>query len=200
MESDQPIRRCRKCGEDKTLADFPVYDPRSGARRHECRECNVARVDGWHRDNVERLRAKRRENYRADPKAFWTPQRRKRANEVARARNTVLRDKVLAIYGEQCACCGEAERRFLTIDHVNNDGKEMRKVHGTGGSLYKWLMKNNGPAGFQTLCMNCNFGKAMNKGTCPHQVKEGSTTIPQGSTAKRPEVPRTLAAEIADGS
>jgi len=195
MRNDQITRKCKKCGGIKNLADFPIYDPRSGARRHSCRTCNDSRVDEWHRDHAEPLKAKRRAKYWQDPKAHWPPARRKRANELAKVRNAILRDKVLTVYGAECACCGETEKRFLTVDHINNDGVVMRKVHGSGGNLYRWLIKNSFPAGFQTLCMNCNFGKALNKGICPHKTKEGSTTIPQGSTAKRPEVPRVLAAE-----
>lgn len=26
------------------------------------------------------------------------------------------------------------------------------------------------PQGYQTLCFNCNSGKAINKGTCPHKL------------------------------
>jgi len=27
------------------------------------------------------------------------------------------------------------------------------------------------PAGFQVLCFNCNIGKQLNDGTCPHQLQ-----------------------------
>jgi hypothetical protein len=36
----------------------------------------------------------------------------------------------------RCACCGETEERFLTIDHINNDGAEhRRKVMGMNGGI-----------------------------------------------------------------
>jgi len=68
----------------------------------------------------------------------------------------------------QCACCGELEYEFLTIDHING-----KKEHGhdqgmTGGRLYSWLMENNFPDGFQVLCMNCNWAKG-HFDICPHQ-------------------------------
>jgi len=75
----------------------------------------------------------------------------------------------LSAYGEKCACCGEAEIRFLCIDHINNDGKEHRKVVGSG-QLTTWLCKHNFPKGFQTLCFNCNQGKHLNGGICPHKA------------------------------
>jgi len=80
---------------------------------------------------------------------------------------------------------------FLTLDHIENDGKDWRKIHGTGVTLYRWIRKHNYPDIFETLCMNCNFGKARNGGVLvkDRRTKEGSTTIPSGSRAKRPEAP-----------
>ncbi len=71
-----------------------------------------------------------------------------------------------------CKCCGETNPIFLTIDHVNNDGAEhRRKIHGRrdGGNIYSWLKAHRFPPGFQVLCFNCNHGKYLNRGICPHQ-------------------------------
>jgi hypothetical protein len=46
----------------------------------------------------------------------------KTLNGYMRDKHQRNRDLVFAHYGEQCACCGESERLFLTIDHINNDG------------------------------------------------------------------------------
>ena len=78
------------------------------------------------------------------------------------------RNLVFDHYGRTCICCGESEFRFLTIDHINNDGATHRKA--IGGNLYSWLIKNQFPDGFQVLCFNCNHGKHLNGGICPHQV------------------------------
>lgn len=88
------------------------------------------------------------------------------------------KSRVVEYYGGKCLCCGEAELPFLTIDHINEDGAEHRrqifpnrtyKLSG-GDHFYRWLEKNNYPAGFQTLCYNCNIGKHRNSGVCPHQI------------------------------
>jgi hypothetical protein len=39
-----------------------------------------------------------------------------------------------------------------------------------GGQFYQWLIRNAYPPGFQVLCWNCNAGRHINGGTCPHQV------------------------------
>lgn len=87
-----------------------------------------------------------------------------------------FKDRVFNHYGVFCACCGETEIEFLTIDHINNNGSMHRKevgIIGGGSEFYRWLTENSFPEGFQTLCMNCNFakGKTNNNGVCPHQKK-----------------------------
>jgi len=76
----------------------------------------------------------------------------------------------------KCACCGESGLRFLTIDHINNDGGKHRKLGLTGARLYRWLIKNNFPKEFQILCYNCNCGRARNGGICPHKKGLNNST------------------------
>lgn len=79
---------------------------------------------------------------------------------------------VMDHYGGKCFCCGEAEPCFLAIDHINGDGNSHRRKIGKWGSgFFKWLIENDFPDGFQILCHNCNMGKHLNGGTCPHQTK-----------------------------
>lgn len=58
--------------------------------------------------------------------------------------------------------------KFLAVDHIHNDGNEHRKVVNQG-RLYTWLRENAYPQGFQVLCFNCNYGKSINGGVCPHK-------------------------------
>ena len=65
-------------------------------------------------------------------------------------------------------------KEFLVLDHINNDGAAHRKSmknksDGFGIQLYRWIIKNNFPPIFQVLCANCNMGKEMNGGVCPHK-------------------------------
>lgn len=66
-----------------------------------------------------------------------------------------------------CACCQERIIQFLTIDHKEGGGKKHLEVIGQG-KLYAWLAKNHYPPGFQVLCIQCNFGRQINGGVCPH--------------------------------
>jgi hypothetical protein len=79
-----------------------------------------------------------------------------------------LKLEVFRAYGGPiCKCCKESDPKFLTIDHVNNDGAAHRKTF--KGSIYAWLKARHYPPGFQVLCFNCNSARAL-WGVCPHQL------------------------------
>ncbi len=90
-----------------------------------------------------------------------------------RIRNLKVKSKVMEHYGGECICCGETILAFLTIDHIVGNGNKHKKEIGvsSGKDFYYWLIKNNFPGGFQVLCFNCNCGRQVNSGICPH--KEG---------------------------
>ena len=97
-------------------------------------------------------------------------------NIISRAKEANVKRRVIVLnqYGgnpPKCACCGEKEYKFLSIDHINGGGnkhrKEMGLKDGKGGSIYCWLIQNNFPKGFQVLCHNCNMAKGF-YGKCPH--------------------------------
>jgi hypothetical protein len=67
----------------------------------------------------------------------------------------------------KCACCGEKEIKFLTIEHIDGCGREKRKEQGQGTAIHFWLRKNHYPTGFEILCFNCNCAKGA-YGKCPH--------------------------------
>jgi hypothetical protein len=89
-----------------------------------------------------------------------------------------LRDKIAAFDaygGMECACCHEKSWRMLTIDHINGDGnaerlREFNNKYQCGHEMYRSLRRRGFPPGYQVLCMNCNFGRRMNNGMCPHKV------------------------------
>lgn len=155
--------RCLKCG----AADRPQD-------RRWCRACLDAdkkrRTDALARGMCAYCDTSPRREGRTQCQACYD--RYKRHDRVRRERR---KDEAFQAYGGYvCACCGERERTFLQIDHVNNNGAEHRKQMGYTdghGRIFRWLRKENYPPGFQVLCANCNWGKHMNGGTCPHQQR-----------------------------
>ncbi len=64
-------------------------------------------------------------------------------------------------YGRECVKCGEINEGFLTLDHVNDDGAELRRKFGS--NLYHWAKKNGYPDVLQTMCYNCQAMKEINR-------------------------------------
>jgi len=157
-------KTCTKCGEPRTYGEFSARS-KSGWRGTDgvlrsswCKFCVRERVADWKAKHQTRAHESR-----------WA--------DAVKAKKQRVKDAVFAAYGGYvCACCGEKEPKFLSLDHVHNDGAKWRKETlgsrlATGWQTYRWLLKHGLPAGYQVLCMNCNFGKRMNGGVCPHQVK-----------------------------
>jgi hypothetical protein len=153
---------------------------REAARRY--RERNREKVNqrmrDWREQNRDKARFHARE-WRNRRLRNGTPEE-VAAIRAAEAAKTKLnqdrcKEQVFAAYGGwQCACCGETERLFLSIDHVENNGAAERRsgaYRGSGSAFYAWLRKQNFPPGYQVLCMNCQVGKHKNGGVCPHQRK-----------------------------
>lgn len=72
-------------------------------------------------------------------------------------------------YGSACTCCGETNRKFLTLEHVG--GLNGRKRVPVDQEL-KSLKKEGWPDFVTVFCFNCNLGSHRNGGTCPHQIVE----------------------------
>lgn len=173
MIPSQGLIVCKICNQEK-----PHYTP--NPRWKMCMECGRKKQAEYakaYRDRKgDKYRDYARKRYHekiANMSHKELKQFREKEALKTKRKVSILKDDIYKAYGGYvCACCGETERMFLSIDHVNDDGNQMRKVHGkTPERLYRWLKKNNYPDGFQVLCMNCNTGKHRNGGTCPHQAR-----------------------------
>lgn len=188
-------RTCRVCLQVKNLlSDFKAEKRRTGAeyRGFECKACESTRKKVWHDQHRERVLANMAEyrKTRKDRPALWSEEKRaKRTAYMQEFRAKVKDDCYKAYGGYRCACCGETEPLFLSLDHIENDGYERRKFgkEPAGAAIYSYLKTRGYPPGFQVLCMNCNHGKSRNGGVCPHH--EGSTTSSSERRPKRVEMP-----------
>lgn len=101
----------------------------------------------------------------------WARNNPKKRSATTRRYRQKARQAVLDAYGGKCKCCGEADPRFLTIDHVNGDGRKHRRENNLKGgqAFYIYLRRLKFPPEFQILCFNCNCGRAINGGICPHK-------------------------------
>jgi len=122
-----------------------------------CKACRLLYQKAYAKRNPEKVRAASRKAYHRDPQKSLA-----RSAEIRRT----LKQAAFEHYGQVCACCSEADKAFLTIDHIvppkSKSSYERKR-------LYGWLKSRKYPSGFQTLCWNCNMTKGI-YGACPHKV------------------------------
>lgn len=98
---------------------------------------------------------------------------RRRYNSNIKLWRERLKRETINAYGGECFCCKESNIKFLTIDHINNDGAEHKRRLGKGqqggATVHSDLRRRGYPNGYQVACFNCNAGRHYNGGICPHQ-------------------------------
>jgi len=95
-----------------------------------------------------------------EPVRYWDKWRR------------VLKAETLDVYGgSRCSCCGESNLMLLTLDHLEGVGEKNRT-----SNVYSWLRARGWPDKdkLRVLCYNCNSGRHLNGGECPHVMQSGS--------------------------
>ncbi len=168
-------RVCNKCKVTKELC-YSNFASIKGYYRHTCRECDRQASKLYQKEHrqVDAVRTRRRIALHV-----WResdPKKRQRDRDYAKQRSRKIKSITLKHYGGICVCCGEEEFRLLSIDHIDGRGAEHRRIvikssgrPPSGIHMYMWLRKNNFPPGFQVLCFNCNCGRNVNGGVCPHK-------------------------------
>lgn len=175
-------RVCKTCLKELPIDQFP-WGTVGLYRRYVCKPCystDQAKkvMDRYWRD-PDKVR-KLRKQQRAHRREHGLPEQRHSRPEDYPIRKKAyyqsyrlkVRKQTFEAYGGAfCACCGETVERFLSLDHIGNNGNVHRKEDkkNAGMSLYQRLKKQGYPPGYQVLCFNCNIGRAHNGGTCPHK-------------------------------
>jgi hypothetical protein len=131
------------------------------------KDARRARAKAYSANNKDKKRDYDRAYYKAHPERVqaWSDNGKPRRQQLMATRKQI----VLNHYGNTCECCGEPLVEFLTIDHINGGGNKHRKSIGNI-HFYSWLIKNNFPIGYRTLCMNCNFATRYGA-VCPHKLQ-----------------------------
>ena len=147
-----PLARLNKPWDGKTCTGCGAIIEGISVTSRLCRVCMAKKTKAYRKANLEKVRAKGREE--------------------ARLRLVRLRDEVFAKYGARCACCGEERKIFLVVDHVFGGGcAHRRSLSKTGdmagtGTFLRDVIRRGYSSEFQVLCHNCNYAKA--HGGCPH--------------------------------
>jgi hypothetical protein len=113
-----------------------------------------------HRESNAKWYTKNR-GYSLSKSRTWRKDRPKENAETQRLWALGIKVKVFTHYGpnKEVRCswegCMVTDLDMLSLDHINNDGAQQRKSgFPSGKNLYRKLMNDGYPAGFQTMCMN----------------------------------------------
>ncbi|RLC98766.1 MAG: hypothetical protein DRI46_10745 [Chloroflexi bacterium] len=178
QQSKAEEKECRVCKRTRFVGNFKSYSS-GGKTLHKniCIPCEAEwhkTYRGTHPDKIvraEKDKQRARDYRRNNPEKLKGIHRKSRAKCRERDKNAIYKH-----YGDKCSCCGETDRGFFTIDHVDSDGHIERKqgLYTSGSQFYRYIIQQDFPESYQILCYNCNLGRARNKGVCPH--RECSTT------------------------
>lgn len=138
---DIVTKKCSKCGIVKPFSEFYRHKSYKLGISSWCRTC--------YRDGL-RIR-----NGYPNPR----PQ-----GKTQKEWYKTKREQFLEMYGGKCACCGETEKDFLTIEHVRGQRGMIREG---SNAAYRKSVKEYRPDLYEILCYNCNCAKGK-LGYCPH--------------------------------
>ncbi len=136
--------------------------------KERLREYRRAYKKEWAKANRDKVNASKRRHYLTHKEQIREQNRRTRANHPDTVKaglkrySLKVKTEVLTHYSSgplACVKCGFSDMRALTIDHIHGGGNKHRVL--LNRNIYVWLRQNNYPAGYQTLCMNCQLVKRM---------------------------------------
>lgn len=172
------MKICTSCKEQKSESEY-YLDNSTGKPRAICKACHKI----WNKQNYDRNKAailgrtaewarqhpELQKRYQA--KYHHKPENKPRLALIERQYTARLKLEMILAYGSRCACCHETEQAFLTLDHIERDGKGHRKQFRSSVGIYGDLRRRGWPKDkYRLLCMNCNFATRYGK-PCPHSVK-----------------------------
>jgi hypothetical protein len=71
------VKRCRRCGAEKALNEFPLQSQRPDGRDAYCKTCRAEYTRSWYRRNRERILERHRTLYRTEKYREYTRARRR---------------------------------------------------------------------------------------------------------------------------
>lgn len=119
-----------------------------------------------HNKLSESQRSKRKEYLKNYRKEYWQAHRLEARKHGYKSR-LAIKIEGIQRYGGKCACCGETEVKFLTMEHKKGRVKGERRV--TGHKAWQQAKQEGWPNIYTVLCFNCNCAKGA-FGVCPHSI------------------------------
>lgn len=163
---------CIKCGKR-------VTEKSKSTDSWTCHDCVKKYQARWREKNRENIRKYQLKYCHSKAGVLARERYRKEHYDKIRAGRLryrlKLKEQVFTHYAgnpPKCQCCGEKERGFLTVDHINGGGQKAREISHSSTYMLRDIIRDNFPLSFQILCFNCNCGREHAGGKdkiCPHK-------------------------------
>ncbi len=186
------MKTCRICNESKSLDKFGISKSNVDGRDNRCKSCRSS----IYRSNRDQILANSKARYAANPEAFRkrktesyernknehnAKRRSKWNNGSCRIQNELrnsVRKKCFNILGGKCNDCGHDDYDVLCVDHINDDGKQERKLGIAPVTIWRKIIRGDELGRYQLLCFNCNLRKSILRdriGLLTNQMKKCAT-------------------------
>lgn len=156
-EKNTDYKICPTCNINKNIIEWGKNKYTSDGLSSQCLECKNNRAKIYRQNNRSRLKIKSKkfhQKYKFIVIAYYS-------------------------FGEMCCRkCRNSDLRVLQLDHINGDGYKDRKSKGS--DLYRILIKQDFPEGYQVLCPTCNIIKKIENQEAPNVDKNGNIIIRDG--------------------
>jgi transposase len=128
----------------------------------------IAEEQGVSYDMLRYYRNRQDPKYKENRKKYkksYDEENKEKRSEYEKGYLKNLRDKLYLILPPMCAFCGEDNIKFLTFDHIKNNGAEERGKSKSNILILRKLKRQGWPEdyikeNYQILCWNCNCSKS----------------------------------------
>jgi hypothetical protein len=142
---------------------FREYHKKNKVRRNELgkiyseknKDEIAKRQKNYEQKNRGKISSRKKKYYENNPDKL------KERHDKSSQRRDKEKKRLFDILGERCIICGEENRKFLTFDHINDDGNVERKIHSGLFTNIKNIEWDEGiiKSRYQVLCYNHNMSK-----------------------------------------
>lgn len=152
-------KQCIRCNNIHPIKDFTIHTKTKDGYSQYCKPCNAIWARNYRKNNKQRC---------SDAKKRYHAKHREKILKRMQDYISGLKNRVFNLYGNKCACCGETNREFFALDHLEGGGTKERKRLGTRGLFIQAAKPEFQKDKYQLLCHNCNMSLGF-FGYCPHR-------------------------------
>lgn len=160
--------KCKECRKGKSKEYRGIHAKSIAKKRKEKyadnREEILVRKHAYYAKNRDKLLSEKTKYWKKNKTKIkervtsWRSKNHSILKDKAKSYRSSISEAVLLLLGPTCKFCGETEKEFLTVDHIDDDGNSERQ-YGSIGWKRRILDGVFDSSKYRVLCQNCNLGR-----------------------------------------